>query len=68
MHLAIFRLITGQWISVIQLVAFVTSFGLGLVLGYANNRNNGKSIMPSWILHGTANFASFVTLGFLIGT
>ncbi len=62
MHFAIVRLFTGNWISYIQLVAFVTSFGMGLVLGYVNFRENGKSILPSWILHGSANFFTFLTL------
>lgn len=66
MHLAIFRLITGEWVSAVQLLAFVTSFGLGLVFGYVNFRRGGESIAPSWILHGAVNFASFVTLGLLI--
>jgi membrane protease YdiL (CAAX protease family) len=65
MHLFIVRLVTGYWISSIQLVAFVTSFGMGLVLGYANFRNGGKSIYPSWVLHGSANFFTFLTLGYL---
>lgn len=62
MHLMIFKLITGQWISSIQLITLVTSFGIGLVLGYANFRRNGESIAPSWILHGTVNFFSFLAL------
>lgn len=65
MHLVIVGLITGNWISYIQLVACVTSFGMGLVLGYVNFRIGGKSILPSWILHGSANFFTFLTLAFV---
>lgn len=65
MHFVIVGLITGNWISYIQLVAFATSFGMGLVLGYANFRNDGNSILPSWILHGSANFFTFLTLAFV---
>lgn len=66
MHLLIFRLVTGEWISWIQIYAFGMSFGLGLLLGFVNYRKNGVSIAPSWIIHGTINFVSFLTLGFLI--
>jgi membrane protease YdiL (CAAX protease family) len=65
MHLALFRAITGEWISMIQLLAFLTSFAMGLVLGYANFRKGGESIAPSWILHGSANFSTFLTLAWL---
>lgn len=65
MHLIIVRLVTGNWISYIQLIALVTSFGMGLVLGYANFRKDGRSILPSWILHGSANFFTFLTLAFV---
>lgn len=66
MHLVIFRLITGDWISLFQAVGFFTSFGLGLVLGYVNFRKNGQGIFPSWLLHGSVNFATFIALAFLI--
>jgi membrane protease YdiL (CAAX protease family) len=62
MHWGIFRLLTGQWLSVLQLIVFVSSFGLGLVLGYANLRSRGKSILPSWLLHCSVNFATFLAL------
>ncbi len=62
MHLAIFWLVTGEWISLIQGVAFITSFGMGLILGYVNYRREGESIIPSWLLHGSANFFSFFAL------
>ena len=65
MHLGIFGLITGEWISWVQLFVFLTSFGLGLVLGYVNFRKHGESIGPSWILHGSVNFISFLTLAVL---
>jgi membrane protease YdiL (CAAX protease family) len=65
MHLLILRLMTGQWISLLQLIGFFTSFGMGLLLGYANYRNNGQSIGPSWLLHGSANFTTFLTLATL---
>lgn len=67
-HLVIFRLITGNWFSWPQFVTFVTSFGLGVVLGYMNFRKRGESIIPSWILHGTVNFFCFVTLAVLLWT
>lgn len=67
MHLLIFRLVTGDWISWIQVYAFAVSFGLGLLLGFVNYRKGGASIAPSWIIHGTANFVTFLTLGFLVG-
>ncbi len=66
MHLLIFKLVTGEWISWIQFYAFVVSFGLGLILGFVNYRKGGASIAPSWIIHSTTNFATFLTLGFLI--
>lgn len=65
MHLLIFKLVTGDWISWIQLYAFVVSFGLGLLLGFVNYRKGGISIAPSWIIHGTTNFVTFLALGFL---
>ena len=66
MHLLIFKLVTGEWISWIQLYAFGVSFGLGLILGFVNQRKGGASIAPSWIIHSTTNFVTFLTLGFLI--
>lgn len=66
MHLLIFKLVTGEWISWIQLYAFAVSFGFGLILGFVNYRKGGISIAPSWIIHGTTNFVTFLTLGFLI--
>lgn len=66
MHLLIFKLVTGEWVSWIQLYAFGVSFGLGLILGFVNYRKGGASIAPSWIIHGTTNFVTFLTLGFLI--
>jgi membrane protease YdiL (CAAX protease family) len=65
MHLLIFRLATGEWFSFLQIITFVTSFGLGLVMGYVNVRNSGESIAPSWILHGSVDFVSFLTLAIL---
>lgn len=65
MHLLIFRFVTGEWFSWVQAFGFFMSFGLGLVLGYVNFRKNGESIWPSWIAHGTVNFATFLTLFFL---
>lgn len=65
MHFAIFRLITGEWFSFLQFVTFVTSFGLGMICGYVNYRKHGESIAPSWILHGTVNFVSFLMLAIL---
>lgn len=62
MHFVIFRLITGEWISGVQLMAFATSFLMGLALGYVNFRKQGQSIWPSIVLHGTANFCAFLTL------
>lgn len=67
MHLLIFRLITGGWFNFPQLMALVTSFGLGLVFGYSNYRNDGKSILPSWILHGAVNYASFLGVAIALG-
>lgn len=66
MHLVIFRLITGEWISWIQVFGFIVSFGLGLILGYVNFRKNGKSIWPSVIAHSIANFSTFLTLFYLL--
>ena len=66
MHLLIFKLVTGDWISWIQVYAFTVSFGLGLILGYVNYRKGGLSIAPSWIIHGTTNFVTFLALGFLV--
>ena len=65
MHLIIFRLMSNEWFSYVQLITFFTSFGMGLVLGYVNYRKNGESFGPSWILHGTANFITFLTLAYL---
>ena len=65
MHLIILRLITGDWVSFMQLISFFTSFGMGLFFGYVNFRNNGQSIAPSWILHGSANFATFLSLAYV---
>lgn len=65
MHLLLFRLITGDWISWIQFYIFLISFGMGLTAGFVNYRKGGDSIAPSWIVHGTVNFVGFLTLGFL---
>lgn len=65
LHLLIFKMVTGDWISWIQLYAFIVSFGLGLMLGFVNSRKGGKSIAPSWIIHGITNFVTFLTIGFL---
>ncbi len=67
MHLAIIRLVTGNWFSWIQLHVFLFSFGFGLLLGFVNFRKRGTSIAPSWFLHGFTNFATFLLLGFLWG-
>lgn len=63
MHLLIFKMVTGEWISWIQLYAFGVSFGLGLVLGFVNHRKGGQSIAPSWILHGATNLTTYLVLG-----
>jgi|GEM_PF-5601546 len=65
MHFVIFRLIIGVWFSEIQIVAFITSLGLGLIFGYANLRNEGRSILPSWLLHASTNLMTFLTMFFL---
>lgn len=62
MHLVIIYLMTKEWCSFLQTFAFISSFGLGLLSGYVNYRKNGESILPSWILHSCANFATFLTL------
>ncbi len=66
MHLLIFRLMTGSWISWFQVYAFIASFGLGLASGFVNYRKNGNSIMPSWLLHSLGNFITFLTLSCLL--
>lgn len=65
MHLLMFKMITGQWISMIQLMIFVTTMTLGLAFGAVNLRNGARSIFPSWLLHGSVNFVSFLTLAYL---
>ena len=65
-HLFIFRLVTGYWVSYLQLFAFITSFGIGLINGWVNFRNDGRGIFPSWLLHSSLNFITFLTLAFLI--
>ena len=67
MHLLIFRWVFGTWISWIQLYAFVASFGLGWLGGYLNERGDGRSIAPSWMLHGLSNLATFLALAALRG-
>jgi len=66
MHLAIFKLVTGRWISKLQLFAFITSFSLGLIMGHINYRRGVFSILPSWILHSVVNFTTFLTLAYLV--
>jgi membrane protease YdiL (CAAX protease family) len=66
MHLIIFGLVTGDWISWIQTFAFVVGIGMGLLTGFVNFRNHGKSIAPSWVLHSFSNFITFMTLAYLI--
>jgi membrane protease YdiL (CAAX protease family) len=65
MHLMIFKLVTGEWFSWIQLYAFAVSFGLGLVLGFVNHRKGGQSIAPSWLIHGATNLTTYLVLGFI---
>jgi uncharacterized protein len=62
MHSLVFLIMTQELFSFLQIYVFVTSFGLGLLFGYVNYRNNGESILPSWLLHGSYIFASFLTL------
>jgi membrane protease YdiL (CAAX protease family) len=66
MHVAIIRLLTGAWISWLQVDAFVSGFGLAIICGYVNFRKDGESIAPSWILHGSLNFTTLLTLLFLL--
>jgi len=66
MHLLIVRFMTGSWISFIQAYTFFTSFGLGLICGWVNFRNDGNGIFPSWIIHSFVNFATFLTLSCMI--
>lgn len=62
MHWAIFRLVTGQWINALQVMAFVVSFGMGMLNGYLNQRRGGQSLAPGWVMHGSVNFVTFLTL------
>ena len=62
MHFIIFGLLTGEWVSSIQLITFLTSFGAGLLLGYVDFRKPGQPVGPSWLLHGSMNFAAFLAL------
>ena len=64
-HLLIFRLVTGQWISYLQVFVFINSFFIGLMLGYVNFRKKGEGIIPSWILHSSINFTTFLTFAYL---
>lgn len=65
MHLLIFRLLTNEWFSFLQVIGFLTSFGMGSILGYVNFRRVETSIVPSWLMHGCANFVTFLTMAFL---
>ncbi len=60
MHLFIFRFVTGDWFSWLQVFGFFVSFGLGLLLGFLNFRENGESIWPSWFAHGFVNYLTFL--------
>ena len=64
-HLVIFRLVTVQRISLLAFITFAVTFGVGMVLGHSNFRKRGERILPSWILHGSVNFFSFLTLALL---
>ncbi|PCJ18546.1 MAG: hypothetical protein COB02_10410 [Candidatus Cloacimonadota bacterium] len=66
MHLLIFKLVTGYWISFLQLFAFITSFGLGLLMGWVNFRDKKYSIVPSWLVHSLVNFITFLTIAFFM--
>jgi membrane protease YdiL (CAAX protease family) len=65
-HFALFKLVTGFWFSRLQAITLFTSFPMGLLLGYVNNRSGARSIVPSWLIHGSANFATFLSLAFVV--
>ncbi len=61
LHGAMFFPITSAITSV--LIIIVTS-GIGYLMGYVNEEKADGSIIPSWILHGLANFISSFLLLF----
>lgn len=65
MHFLLIWWITNLWVSPLQIMTFVTILPMGLVLCFWNEKRSGGSIIPSWIFHATANFATFLTLAAL---
>lgn len=65
-HFVLLRLMTDQWVSFTQISAFIMIMPMGLLLCSFNEQRANGSIAPSWLFHGTLNFATFLTLWILV--
>ncbi len=65
LHFLLVGAMTKSWLSPMQLIVLLTIFPISLLFGFANEKLGGGSIIPSWILHASMNFATFLTLAFL---
>ncbi len=64
LHGAMFLNLAGLTRTI--LIIFVTS-GIAFAMGYINEKKSGGSILPSWIIHATANlFAAVVAMFSLV--
>ncbi|MCL2634250.1 MAG: CPBP family intramembrane metalloprotease [Oscillospiraceae bacterium] len=61
LHGVMFLPSAGIFAAVIAVV--FTGF-VGFIMGYLNERSAGGSIVPSWIMHGLANYASALVMMF----
>lgn len=66
LHFLLVGAMAKSWLSLLQLTVLLTIFPISLLFGFANEKLGGGSIIPSWILHSSMNFATFLTLAFVL--
>ena len=65
LHFLLVGAMTKSWLSPMQLIVVLTIFPISILFGFANEKLGGGSLVPSWILHTSMNFSTFLTLAFL---
>lgn len=66
LHFLLIGMVTKQWVSLMQVILLSTIFPIALIMGYANEKLYKGSILPSWILHSSMNFVTFLILAYLL--
>lgn len=66
LHFVLVGGVTGAWISLLQLTVLATIFPIALLMGYANERLSGGSLVASWLIHGGMNFVTFFLLAYYL--